>query len=359
MTEAVSNQADVRVDAAKLSRLGVRALVEAGVTDEEAEMAVRVLLSADMRGIQSHGFARFVEYYVNRPRDGLINLKPDIRVLRDSPAAASIEGDHALGFIPATMAMRMAIDKARVTGVGMISVRNSTHYGAASPYALMALEHDMIGISMTTGGNYVAPPGGSARTYGLNALSFAAPSRPPEAPFCLDMATSVVAAGKFEIARRRREAVPEGWGIEPDGTPIIDPNRLYEVIGSILPLGGDEARGGWKGFGLSLMVDVLTGLLSGGGSSTELEPRQANHFFGALRIDAFTDLEEFFDQMDSMKVAMRAKPRLPGKGPLTFPGEPEAAMEEQCRRLGVPFHASVIEGLRKMSDDLGLDYDLD
>lgn len=352
-------EADIRVDPDKLSRLGVRALVKAGVTEEQAEMAVRVLLSADMRGIQSHGFARFVEYYVNRPRDGLLNLRPEFQTLRDAPSAASIDGDHALGFIPATMAMRMAIDKARVTGIGMISVRNSTHYGAASPYALMALEHDMIGISMTTGGSYVAPPGGSARTYGLNALSFAAPCRPPEAPFCLDMATSVVAAGKFEIARRRGEPVPEGWGIEPDGTPITDPSRLYEVMGSILPLGGDEARGGWKGFGLSLMVDVLTGMLSGGGSSSELEPRQANHFLGALRIDAFTDKGEFFDQMDSMKQAMRAKPRLPGKGPLTFPGEPEAAMEEECRRTGVPFHPSVIDGLRKMCDDLGLDYDLD
>ena len=359
MPEIDASEADVRVDPVNLSRLGVRALMTAGVAQEQAEMAIGVLLSADMRGIQSHGFARFVDYYVNRSREGRLNLKPDVRIIRDAPAAASLDGDHALGFVPATIAMRMAIDKARVTGVGMISVRNSTHYGAASPYALMAMEHDMIGISMTTGGSYVTPPGGAARTYGLNALSFAAPCRPPEAHFCLDMATSVVAAGKFEIARRRGAPVPEGWGIEPDGTPISDPNRLYEVIGSILPLGGDESHGGWKGFGLSLMVDVLTGLLSGGGSSSELEPRNSNHFFGALRIDAFSDLEEYLDQMDSMKAVMRTKPRLPDKGPLTFPGEPEAAMEEECRRHGVPFHASVIEGMRTMCVELGLDYDLD
>ena len=359
MPETAANDADVRVEAAKLSRLGVRALVAAGVEVDQAEMAVAVLLSADMRGIQSHGFARFVDYYVNRSREKDLSLKPEIRVLRDFPAAASIDGDHALGFVPATIAMGMAIEKARATGIGMISVRNSTHYGAASPYALMAIEHDMIGISMTTGGNYVTPPGGAARTYGLNALSFAAPCRAPEVPFCLDMATSVVAAGKFEIARRRGVQVPEGWGIEPDGTPISDPNRLYKVIGSILPLGADQEHGGWKGFGLSLMVDVLTGMLSGGGSSSELQPRHANHFFGAMRIDAFTDIEEYFDQMDSMKAVMRTKPRLPGKGPLTFPGEPEAAMEEECRRSGVPFHSSVIEGLRKMCGELGLEYDLE
>ncbi len=352
-------EVDIRVDAEKLRRLGIRALTKVGVQEEHAEMAVEILLRADQRGIESHGFARFVDYYVMRSRDGENNLNPQIKVLHEAPSAASLDGDHALGFVPGTIAMRMAIEKARNTGIGMVSVRNSTHYGAASPYALMALEHDMIGISMTTGGRYVAPPGGASRTYGLNALSYAAPSRPPEAPFCLDMAASVVAAGKFEIARRRGKMVPDGWGMEPDGTPIHDANRLWEANGVIHPLGGDVLHGGWKGFGLSIMVDMFTGMLSDSTTSATMPPRGANHFLGAMRIDAFTSVEAFHDQMDAMKAKMREADRLPSAGPLTFPGEPEAAMEEDCRRNGVPYHPSVVEGIKKMCAEIGIEYDLE
>ncbi len=353
------DETDVRVDAEKLRRLGVRVLVAAGVQQQHAEMTVEVLLRSDLRGVESHGFARFVDFYVNRAREGRVNLNPNLRVVEDALAAATIDGDNALGFVPSTMAMNMAIDKARATGVGMVTVLNSTHYGPASPYALMAMEHDMMGISMTTGGKYVAPPGGSARTYGLNALSFAAPARPPEAPLCLDMAASVVAAGKFEIARRRKKEVPPGWGIEQDGTVIADPNRLYEVMGAILPLGGDPEHGAWKGFGLSLMVDVLTSVLSGGIDSAQQPPtRNANHFFAAIRIDAFTSIEGFYDRMTSMKQAMRAAPRLEGAGELTFPGEPEAAMEEECFEKGIPYHSSIPEGIRKVCAELGVEYDL-
>jgi LDH2 family malate/lactate/ureidoglycolate dehydrogenase len=350
---------DVRIDPAKLRRLGIRVLEAAGVPRDHAEMTVEVLLKSDLRGIESHGFARFVDFYVNRAREGRVNLHPDVRVIEETLAAATIDGDHALGFVPSTIAMRLAIDKARVAGVGMVTVLNSTHYGPASPYALMAMDEGMIGISMTTGGKYVAPPGGAARTYGLNAFSFAAPCRPPEPALCLDMAASVVAAGKFEIARRREKPVPVGWGIEQDGTPITDANRLYEVMGAILPLGGDPEHGAWKGFGLSLMVDVLTSVLSGGPDSSQQPPtRNANHFFGALRIDAFTPLDAYYDRMQSMKDSMRAAPRLEGAGPLTFPGEPEAAMEEECLEKGIPYHPSIPKAIRKVCKELGVEYDL-
>ncbi len=246
---------------------------------------------------------------------------------------------------------------ARATGIGMVTVRTSSHYGPASPYALMALDQGMIGISMTTGGNSVVPPGGAKRVYGLNALSFAAPCRPPEAPFVLDMATSVIAAGKIEIAQRRGKEIPEGWGLDTEGLPLSTPEQYY-AGGAILPLGGDVLHGAWKGFGLGIMVDVLTGVLSGGRASAELERRYANHFFGAMRIDAFTSIESFYDQMDSMKQTLRASPRLPGAGPLTFAGEPEAALEAEYRRNGIPYHPSVTDGLRQMCSELGIEYDL-
>jgi L-2-hydroxycarboxylate dehydrogenase (NAD+) len=351
---------DVRVDPAKLHALGVRALVAVGVPEEHARMTADVLLRSDMRGIESHGFARFADFYVMRARDRRLNVDPKVRVVQDAPSAATVDGDGGLGFVASTFAMNLAMEKARQTGVGMVSVRNSTHHGPASPYALMAVPHGMVGISMTTGGNGVVPPGGSRRVYGLNAMSVAAPCRPPEAPWCLDMATSVVAAGKFEIARRRGKPVPVGWAIDGNGRPITDPEQYYnpERGGGILPLGGDIATGAWKGFGLGIMVDILTGILSGGHSSAELPQRGANHFFGALRIDAFTSLESFYDQMQSMKDTLRAAPRLPGAPPLTFAGEPEAAYEADCRENGIPYHPSIIAGLEKMCAEIGIEYDL-
>jgi len=352
---------DVRVDAQTLYDLGVRCLTKVGIPDEHARMTADVLIASDMRGIESHGFARFADFYVRRARDGLLNRNPQVRVLRDSPAGATIDGDGGLGFVAGTLAMRLAIEKADATGVGMVSVRNSTHYGPASPYALMALGHHMIGISLTTGGNGVVPPGGAQRVYGLNALSFAAPARPPEAPFCLDMAASVVAAGKLEIARRRGKDIPIGWVRDGDGDDVTDPDVYYESegMGGLLPLGSDVLTGAWKGFGLAIMVDVLSGVLSGGHTSSELPRRAANHFFGAMRIDAFTDVETFYDQMQSMKDNLRASPRLPGAGPLTFAGEPEAAFEADCRANGIPYHPGVVASLRDLCAEIGVEYDLE
>ena len=354
------DDSDIRVDPDKLHALGVRALMAAGVIEEHAYMTADVLLTSDLRGIESHGFARFADFYVMRARNGQVNTDPRVQVEQETMSAATLDGDGGLGFVSSTIGMNLAIDKARTTGVGMVSVHNSTHHGPASPYALMAVPHGMVGISMTTGGNGVVPPGGSRRVYGLNAMSIAAPCRPPLAPWCLDMATSVVAAGKFEIARRRGKAVPQGWAIDGDGNPILDPNVYYGTggAGGILPLGSDIATGAWKGFGLSIMVDILTGVLSGGHSSAELPQRGANHFFGALRIDAFTSLESFYDQMDSMKATLKTAPRLPEAPPLTFAGEPEAAFEADCRKNGIPYHSSIIEGLKKMCATIGVEYDL-
>jgi len=184
--------------------------------------------------------------------------------------------------------------------------------------------------------------------------------RSPEAPFCLDMAASVVAAGKLEIARRRGKPIPAGWVKDGDGEDVTDPNLYYEpeALGGILPLGSEIATGAWKGFGLALMVDILTGVLSGGHSSAELPRRSANHFFAAMKIDAFTSVESFYDQMLSMKETLRAAPRLPGAGPLTFAGEPEAAFEAGCRAHGIPYHPSVIESLQRMCAEIGIEYDL-
>jgi LDH2 family malate/lactate/ureidoglycolate dehydrogenase len=175
------------------------------------------------------------------------------------------------------------------------------------------------------------------------------------------MAASVVAAGKLEIARRRGKPIPVGWVKDGEGDDVTDPDVYYESegMGGILPLGSETLTGAWKGFGLAIMVDILTGVLSGGHSSAELPRRAANHFFAAMKIDAFTSVESFYDQMESMKETLRAAPRLPGAGELTFAGEPEAAFEADCRANGIPYHPSVIESLRRMCEDIGITYDLE
>jgi LDH2 family malate/lactate/ureidoglycolate dehydrogenase len=351
-------EGDVRVDAGKLHALGVRALVAVGVPEEHAAMTADVLLAADRRGIESHGFARFAEFYVTRTREGLLNAKPAVSVVQETASAATVDGDGGLGFDAATTAMRLAIEKAKATGVGMVTVRNSTHYGPASPYAMMTLPHEMLGLSMTTCALLVAPPGGAARTYGPNALAFAAPCGSGEAPFVLDMATAVVPSGKFEIARRRGQSAPAGWGVDTAGEPIEGDPAAFFNGGLLLPLGGDTLHGAWKGFGLGIMVDVLTSVLSDSPSSAELRTPEAGHFVGALRIDAFTTPDAFHARMRTMKEKIRSAPRLPGAPMLTFAGELEHEREADAQRNGVPLHPAVIDSLRAMCADLGLEYDL-
>jgi LDH2 family malate/lactate/ureidoglycolate dehydrogenase len=348
-------EGDVRVDIAKLHDLGVRALVAAGAREEHARWTADVLLASDLRGVESHGFAHLADFYVARLRNGTLKADPDIRVVQETASAATIDADGGLGFAGGHVGMLAAVDKARSSGVGMAAVRNSGHYGPGFYYAMLALAHDMVGLSLTTGGNIIVPPGGKKRTYGANVIAFAAQTR--EAPFVLDMSTSVVAGGKFEIARRRGQSVPAGWGLGPEGEPITDPN-LYFQGGAILPLGSTPEMGAYKGFGLALMVDVLCGLLSEGGASVELRSGQANHFFAALRIDAFGTKEAFLDRMEEMKRRLRAAPRQEGAPPLSIPGEPEAALEAENRRLGVPLHPTVIEALRGMAAELGIEFGL-
>ena len=347
---------DIRVDAERLHALGVRALTAVGVSEEHAHLSADVLLASDLRGVESHGFAHLADYYVGRVRDGRVKAGPNVAIVHETPTTGVVDGDGGLGFVAGRMASRLAIEKARAMGVGMVSTRNSTHFGPGFFYAMEALPHAMLGVSMTTGGNIVVPPGGVGRTYGSNVIAFAAPTR--GAPYVLDMATSVVAGGKFEIARRRGKPIPEGWGHTASGEPMgRDPTPYFER-GAILPLGGTPEFGAWKGFGLALMSDILCGVLSAGGASTTLSSPGACHFVAAVRIDAFITRDEFLDGMDAMVGKLKAAPRQPGAPPLTIPGEPEAEKEADARANGVPLHPSVIEALRTMSGEVGIPFEL-
>lgn len=349
---------DVSVPIDKLLAFAVAMLGKLGVPGDDARLTASILLDADLRGVESHGMAHLVDFYVRRLQDGHITPGPDIRIVSEAASAATVDGDRGLGFVVGHRAMTMAIDKARASGASVVTVANSTHYGAGAYYAMMALEHNMIGFSMTTGGRLMALPGGSRRAIGLNVLSAAAPT-PRGFPYVLDMATSVVAAGKLEIARRRGDPIPEGWAVDAEGRPLTDPWKLHPD-GALLPLGGTPATGAFKGFGLTLMVDILCGALSGFGTSVEIDPgMSAAHCFGALRIEAFEPLPAFLDHMGRTIDTLRATSTPEGAPAVRIPGELEHALADERRAAGaVPLHPAILKGFRAAAEQLDVPFDL-
>jgi len=275
-----------------------------------------------------------------------------------------MDGDRGLGFVIGYRAMMEAIHRAEITGAGFVAVRNSTHFGATAYYAMMALERDMIGMAMSCSNIVsVVAPGSTEPAVSTNPLAVAVPAG-KKPPFVLDMATSVVAAGKLEIARREGTSIPEGWAIDKEGKPITDPAKRVRGEGGLLPLGGTPKLGSYKGFGLGVLVDILSGVLSGSSASIlqegtpETRGNDGAHFFGALRIDGFLPVENFKKSMDEMIEAFEALPKLPGVKKIYVAGGYEAEIEKDRKANGIPLHAKVIQELQELAKELGIEYDL-
>ena len=353
-----------RVDAKRLFNFSMKALQKVGVPEEDAQITARILITTDLRGVDTHGVAHLA-HYVKRIKEGQINVKPKMKVFSRTPSTATMDGDLGLGFVVGHRAMMEAIHRAEKTGIGSIAVRNSTHYGASACYAMMALEHDMIGIAMTTANiqPVVVAPESSKPATGANPLALAAPAgRKP--PFVLDMAASVVANSKLEMAIREGKSIPEGWVIDKEGKPITDPAKRVIGEGGILPLGGTPTLGGYKGFGLAVLQDILCGVLSGSSASIlwEKAPKTRGHtfchFFEALRIDSFLPVENFKKSMDEMIEAFEALPTLPGVKKIYVAGGYEAEIEKDRKANGIPLHFKVIQGLQELAKEVGIEYDL-
>jgi len=214
-----------KVNEMKLVAFSTKVLEKTGMPHDDAFIASRLMVNTDLRGIASHGVAHLNGLYVKRLKTGFVKAKPDIKMYSGAPATATIDGDRGLGFVVGHKAMQEAISRAKTYGMGAVTCRNTTHYGACSAYSLLALPEDMIGFSCTTGGLNAVVPGASGRTAGMNAMSFAAPSN-KEFPFCLDMSSTMAAWGKVEIALRTGDMLPLGWTIDPDGNPITDPKEM-------------------------------------------------------------------------------------------------------------------------------------
>lgn len=348
------------VSAERLTNFTTRVFRKLGVGEEDAHITADMLVKTDLRGIDSHGVAR-LKAYVEGIKEGLINPKPETKLFSQAPATAIMDGDKGLGFVVGYRAMMEAMRRAEAVGTGFVTVRNSTHFGAGSNYSIMALSRNLIGISMTTGGIRMVVPGSTGGGGGINVMSVAVPTS-QEAPFVLDIATTVAAVGKTEIALRKSVNIPEGWVVDKENKPIVDPSKAL-AEGAWLPLGGTPQLGSYKGFGLSVVVDILSSVLSGSIPCPEFpnEPNsrlKGNHFLGALNINGFMPADEFKTAMDKMVKVYRALPKAEGVDRIYLAGELEQKTEQERRSKGIPLDPVIINTLQEIAKELKIPYDL-
>jgi LDH2 family malate/lactate/ureidoglycolate dehydrogenase len=333
-----------------------------GCSATDADLATDVLLRSDLRGIDSHGVAR-LSGYIRLWEKERINATPNIRVVHETPTTATVDGDAGLGLVVAPFAMKIAMEKAAIYGSGWVAVKNSNHFGIAGYHALLAVEKDMIGISMTNASPLVAPTYANERLLGTNPMCYAFPAG-KYPPVVVDMATAAAANGKLEIAQRANQPIPDGWAQDKDGHGTTDPNALKNG-GSLLPLGSDKDHGSHKGYGLSATVDILTAVLSGANYGPWVPPFVAflepsanpvgeglGHFFGAMRIDGFRPAQDFKDHLDNWIGRFQSAQTIDPAKRVIIPGEPEYAFEQERRITGIPLVEPVVNDLNELADKL-------
>ncbi len=367
----MTEKSESRVWAGPLNDFCVQVFQKMGVSEEDARITTNVLITADLRGIHSHGVAR-LRRYVQGIRDGMMIPQPDVKVMTETPVTALIDAGGGLGQPVSHRAMESAIQKAKEYGAGFVTVRNSNHYGIAGYYAMMALEHDCIGISMTNAAVLVVPTFGRDSMLGTNPIAVAAPAG-QERPFVLDMATSTVSRGKLEVYNRLEKPLPMGWATDETGTPTDEAGRVLENFkvragGGLLPLGGaGELLRGYKGYGLSLWVDVFCAILSGAAYANTVYPKTPEgkplpsaigHFFGAWRLDAFRPVDEFKAAMDDLQQRLRDTPKVEGEDRIYIHGEKEYEQADVNARDGIPLNPKVVADLKAIGEELGVEYNL-
>ncbi len=329
-----------------------------GVPPADARLGAEVLIDADLAGIESHGIAHLPWHpgYAPGLRSGIVRPVAEIGIERDSPVAATWDANGGVGVIVAQRAMAACIDKARATGVGTIAVRNSRHFGAAGYYAAMAAREDMVGMALCNVPPIAVAAGSLDRAYGTNPIAMAAPVQDDHS-FLLDIATTAVAGGKLEIAMRQGTPIPLGWAVDSQGSDSNDP-AIVRKGGALLPLGSRLETSSHKGYGLGIMVDILTGILPGMGSAlfTDRSTLAQGQWFAAWRIDAFCDPVQFKADMKQMVDRLRALRPAEGQASVLVPGDPEAAARTERIENGIPLDAETIEQLQSLGDEVGVEF---
>jgi L-2-hydroxycarboxylate dehydrogenase (NAD+) len=335
-----------------------------GCPAAQAELAAEVLLSADLRGIDSHGVAR-LSGYVRLWEAKRVNAKPNIRIIHETPSTAVVDGDSGLGLVVAPFAMQVAIEKAKKVGTGWVSVQNSNHFGIAGYHAMMALEYEMIGMAMTNASPLVSPTFSTERLLGTNPICVTIPAG-EEPAFVADLATTTAANGKLEILQRKNQEAPLGWIQDKEGNPSTNAHEL-KTGGALLPLGGDREHGSHKGYALGAVVDIFSAVLSGANYGpwvppfpayvpmpTDMPGKGIGHFFGAMRVDAFRPAADFKHHMDNWIRRFRGAKTVAGEEKVLIPGDPEREMEALRMKEGIPILDVVVTDLSAVGERFGI-----
>jgi LDH2 family malate/lactate/ureidoglycolate dehydrogenase len=325
------------------------------LTPEDAALGADVLVTTDLRGVESHGVSNMLRSYVQSYQKGEINPRPQWRVVREAPAAATLDGDGGLGIILGPKAMRLAIEKARTAGVGVVTMYNGRHLGAAGYHAMLAAQADMVGMCLTATQPSVVPTFGAEARVGTNPIAIAAPAQ-TQPPFLFDAATSSIAANKVRLATRVGSNLLPGWVTDKEGTPIMTETPPGAVRGDylLLPLGGTRELGSHKGYGLGLMVETLATLLSGALPFGLERHTGYKHYFAAYNIAAFTEVDVFKAHMDETLRWMRETRPSPGEARVLYPGLLEYEEEIERRAHGIPLHREVLQWFGEITRELGL-----
>jgi LDH2 family malate/lactate/ureidoglycolate dehydrogenase len=350
----VPPQDQVLVPEAALRRTTTQIFEKLGVSPEDAATAADVLVTTDLRGVETHGVSNMLRAYVRDYRAGKLDPRPGWTLEREAPGTAVIDAGKRLGIIVGPKAMRLAMDKARKVGVGIVTVHNSGHFGAIGHFAMQAAQADMVGACFTAAGLHVVPTFGSRPLLGTNPIALAAPAR-REAPLLFDAATSAIAGNKIRLAMRIGSPLLAGWVTDKEGTPIMEEKPVFNRDDFFqAPLGGTREQGSHKGYGLALMAEVLSTLLAGA-LPTMLDPGSGSkNQFAAYDIAAFTDLERFKDTMDQMLRTLRTSAPAPGQERVLYPGLSEAEELAHRRAHGIPLHKEVIQWFGECTAEMGL-----
>jgi LDH2 family malate/lactate/ureidoglycolate dehydrogenase len=340
------------VQAEPLRNFCASAFEQVGMSPADAATVADTLVEADLRGVHSHG-VWWTSTYTRRLQMGGVNPRPVVQVVQETPAMIVLDADRAMGQVASVAAMRHAIEKARTIGVGVASVRNSNHFGAAAYYALMAAEENQIGFATTDAEPIMAPWGGAKAVVGNNPMAYAIPAA-PEPPIVLDMAQSVVAWGKIFLAAQRGDKIPATWALSPTGEPTEDPHEA--MAGLLLPVGG------YKGYGLALVIEILSGVLSGATFGLSVPPmtddsvtQDFGHFFMALNIPHFLPTEEFQKRIAALIAEHRGVPLAKGTERIYLPGEIESLKRRQRLEQGIPLESYIVDSLVQVGEQMGLD----
>ena len=356
----------VWIDFKTMERFMTDALKGAGVPEEDAKICADILITSDKRGIDSHGINRLKPIYIDRINDGILNPVTNMEIVKEGPTTAVVDGHNGMGHVIGKKSMDIAIEKARKYGMGMVAVRNSSHYGFAGYFTIMAANENMIGMTGTNARPSIAPTFGVENMLGTNPLVFGIPTD-EDFPFVIDCATSITQRGKIEVYARQGKVMPEGWVVDAEGRSTTDANKalkqLIDGTAALTPLGGiGEDGGGYKGYGYATVVEILSAALQAGNFMKMLTgiengkkiPYNLGHFFMAIDISSFIDVKSFKKTAGDILREIRASKKMPGKDRIYTAGEKEYLAWLERKDKGVPVNGSLQQDIIALRDEFNL-----